>query len=92
VADAISRCKAARLAAGCTQALSTDDIARLTSADVIADAIAAQTAAIQANTQVLADFAQQVYEDGMYDDEEEVDEDWDVDDDRDTRLRNLGDA
>lgn len=93
MADAISRCKAARLAAGCTQVLSTDDIARLTSADVIADAIAAQTAAVQANTAAVADLAQQIYEDGMYDgDDEEVDETWEVDNERDDRLRGLGDT
>lgn len=66
-------------------------LATLVGSNVIADAIAAQTAAVQANTAAVANLAQQIYEDGMYDDEE-VDEDWEVDDDRDTRLRGLGDT
>ena len=93
MADAISRCKAARQANGHTQVLSVDDISRLTSANVIADAIAAQTAAVQANTAAVADLAQQIYEDGMYDgDDEETEEDWDIDQPLDERLRGLGDA
>ncbi len=64
----------------------------LVSANTIADAIAAQTAAVQANTAAVAELAQQIYEDGMYDDDEEVEEDWDVDQPLDERLRGLGDA
>lgn len=67
-------------------------LATLVGANVIADAIAAQTAAVQANTAAVADLAQQIYEDGMYDADEEVDEDWDVDQPLDERLRGLGDA
>lgn len=89
MADAIAQYQAANKFNGIT----SEALATLVGSNVIADAIAAQTAAVQANTAAVADLAQQIYEDGMYDgDDEEVDEDWDVDQPLDERLRGLGDA
>jgi len=84
VADAIAQYTAARKASA---NISDSDLSSLVSANVIAEAIDRQTAALNANAAATQNLAQEIYESNMFDDEDYEEDDHEIDEDRDRQLR-----